>query len=142
MDILRNNLAGVDQNPTACAITAFSLYLAFLDQLKPSHIKELQKRRKVLPKLVFRQDTNIPESERIIRCEDFFNIDADEWRESFDVVIGNPPWTSIEGPTLKAEDWCRARSRPLANRQLALAFVWKAPEHLAKCGKVCFLLPS
>ena len=32
--ILCSSLAGVDKNPTACRITAFSLYLAYLDQLR------------------------------------------------------------------------------------------------------------
>jgi N-6 DNA Methylase len=42
--ILCGNLYGVDINPTACRITAFSLYLAYLDQLAPRDIQELQQK--------------------------------------------------------------------------------------------------
>ena len=40
--ILCNNLLGIDINPTACRITAFSLYVAYLDQLTPRDIQKLQ----------------------------------------------------------------------------------------------------
>ena len=49
---LRLNLCGVDINPTACRITAFSLYLAYLDQLSPRDIQELNEKGHKLPRLV------------------------------------------------------------------------------------------
>jgi hypothetical protein len=42
MKLLRDSLHGVDINPTTCRISAFSLYLAYLDQLAPRDIQELQ----------------------------------------------------------------------------------------------------
>lgn len=41
--LLQKCLFGVDKNPTACRITAFSLCLAYLNQLSPSDIQRLQK---------------------------------------------------------------------------------------------------
>ena len=138
MAVFRDNLAGADDNPTACRIAAFSLYLAFLDQLRPSHIRELQKRKKVLPRLVYAHG----EEELTICCGDFFLREADKEQRKFDLVVGNPPWAPASGPATTAERWCAEQKLPLANRQLAFGFVWKAPRHLAVGGKVCFVLPS
>ena len=138
MEVFRDNLAGTDENPTACRIAAFSLYLAFLDQLCPSHIRELQKRKKVLPRLVYAQG----EEELTICCGDFFLRQADKERQRFDVVVGNPPWAPASGPETTAERWCSEHKLPLANRRLAFGFVWKAPRHLLAGGRVCFVLPS
>ena len=44
MRLLRESLFGVDISLTACRITAFSLYLAYLDQLSPPDIQALQKK--------------------------------------------------------------------------------------------------
>jgi type I restriction-modification system DNA methylase subunit len=51
------SLYGVDINPTACRITAFSLYLAYLDQLSPRDIQELQQKGHKLPRLVHYPET-------------------------------------------------------------------------------------
>jgi hypothetical protein len=139
IDILRRSLCGVDVNPTACRIAAFSLYLALLDQLSPPDIQELQRKGKMLPQLVSfsvgAQDGNEP---RTIRCGDFF---SDETAGAFDVVVGNPPWKSLDGPLTKAETWCEEHHYPIANRQLAIAFVWKGARHQRPGGRVCFVLP-
>ena len=37
--------------------------------------------------------------------------------------------------------WCAARRAPFPGRQIATAFVRKAPDHLEAGGKVCFVLP-
>src|SRR5262249_30239846 len=40
-----------------------------------------------------------------------------------------------------AAQWCNERDLPFPDRQLATAFVWKAPGHLEEGGKACFVLP-
>ena len=39
--------------------------------------------------------------------------------------------------------WCESQEPrlPLANRQLAQAFIWKAPRHAMPKGRTCFVLP-
>ena len=136
--ILRRNLHGVDSNPTACRITAFSLYLALLEQLSPPDIQELQRKGKMLPRLVeFPECAEQHKESRAIRCGDFF---SDSQLGNFDVVVGNPPWKSLDGPVTAPESWCQQHSYPIANRQLAIAFVWKAMHH-SPSGRVCFVLP-
>ena len=40
-----------------------------------------------------------------------------------------------------AETWCEEHGLPIANRQLALGFVWKAANHQRPGGRICFVLP-
>ena len=57
MRFLSENLCGVDIHPTACLVTCFSLYLAFLDQMEPKEIMELREvlakntNKKLLPRI-------------------------------------------------------------------------------------------
>ena len=140
MKILRGNLFGVDINPTACRITAFSLYLAYLDQLSPRDIHELQLKGRALPRLVnFLDSKSAQESGCNIWCTDFFADDAGYPRD-LDFVIGNPPWGSIATSGTPAADWCVKHQRPLPDKQIAAAFVWRAPQQTQN-GKVSFVLP-
>jgi hypothetical protein len=137
IEILKHNLVGADESPTACRIAAFSLYLALLDQLKPPQIRELQKRKRFLPPLVSSASTGGEGG--TIHCGDFFDLPVNG---RFDVAVGNPPWASLSGPERPAERWCTSRNLPIANRQIALAFVWKTAGHVSTDGRICFVLPN
>jgi len=130
MQILRNNLYGFDCNETACQITAFSLYLAFLDQLSPPDIQKLLGKWERLPHLVG----------ETIQCADFFTDDA-HLPNKADIIVGNPPWGSVRDRKAPAVSWCAERNLPQPDRQMATAFIWKAPSHLEDGGKVCLVLP-
>jgi len=143
INILLQNLFGVDQSLIACRIAAFSLYIALLDQLSPSDIQKLQKKGKFLPHLVALKngDQNEHFGANVFHW-DFFDetlpIDG-----GFDVVIGNPPWTRPKkGPKTTSERWCKNNGLPIPQRQVAAGFVWKAPRHLRDHGTICFLLPA
>jgi hypothetical protein len=139
LKVLHENIFGVDRNETACRITAFSLYLAFLDQLLPPDIRELQRKGKVLPRLVHALGGAIPEgSGGTIRCADFFTLHAELPEVNF--VVGNPPWASV-AQSAPAASWCAERNRPFPDRQIATAFIWKAADHVKEDGKICFVLP-
>lgn len=141
MDILRSNLFGVDSNRSACQITAFSLYLAFLDQLSPPDIQKLLERWDRLPHLVFVPgETAVDSSAGTIRCADFFT-DAASLPQKAHVIVGNPPWGSAKNQDAPIATWCAKRNLPHPDRQMATAFIWKAPMHLESDGKVCFVLP-
>lgn len=134
--ILRTNLFGIDSNRTACRIAAFSLYLAFLDQLSPPDIRRVLKKIKILPPLVA-EETGGGET---IRCADFFEL-PEEDATRYDLVVGNPPWKSETDTKSPAVVWCAERGLPHPDRQAATAFAWKAPRHLTDDGRVCFVLP-
>lgn len=141
MALLRSSLFGVDTNPTACRITAFSLYLAYLDQLSPRDIQTLQQRGRALPRLVANA-TNIGNHARLgnIWCGDFFDENA-EYPNNVNLVIGNPPWGSVAVEGTPAATWCSMHSRPIADKQVATAFAWKAADHAAPDARICLLLP-
>ena len=141
MRLLRESLFGVDINKTACGITAFSLYLAYLDQLSPRDIRELQEKGRALPCLVAPEDHTSAEpiTGNILRA-DFFS-ETEPFPKNVALVIGNPPWGSVATKATPAGQWCHAHDRPLPDKQIAAAFVWKAPEHIADDGRVCFVLP-
>ena len=141
--VLCENLCGIDINPTACRITTFSLYLAYLDQLSPRDIEELRLKGHKLPKLVHRaqqpQNNNV---EGNIWCGDFFS-ETEAYPSDIDVVIGNPPWASNAEAGSPAAVWC-SRSDPaltVPDKQIAAAFVWKAAHHVNNTGRICFALP-
>ena len=116
-------LRGVDKHPTACRISCFSLYLAFLDQFEPSDVEAyIDQTGNKLPNLLL-ADKAKPHSIPVIWHRDFLEI-ADEWEGQFDIVIGNPPW---EGRGTK---------------QLANRFMEKTPGLLDKNGRAALILPS
>jgi hypothetical protein len=140
--ILCSNIHGVDINPTACRITAFSLYLAYLDQLTPRDIQELQQNGHKLPTLVhYSENATRREIEGNIWCGDFFAEGA--YPVDADLVVGNPPWgsTAVEGTS--AAKWCADPDHqyPVPDKQIAAAFVWKAAHHVADTGRICLVLP-
>jgi hypothetical protein len=133
INILQNNIVGIDISETACRIAAFSLYLAFLDQLEPRDIQKLQAQGNVLPMLVG----------CTILAKNFFDEDIFLFDEKFDLVIGNPPWGTISGKSKNTmELWCKKKKYIIPRRQLASGFVFKAPIHLGNNGRVCLLLPT
>lgn len=142
IDILRQQIFGIDRNSTACRIAAFSLYLGLLDHLSPPDIRKLQARRRWLPRLVFRLGTPPAEDAgHTILNEDFSDADPVLPADGLDVIVGNPPWVNEAGAPIL--EWC-ARQRPslpVAQNQLAYGFIWKAPRHLKVDGRVCLLLP-
>lgn len=141
MQLLRESLFGADINLTACRIAAFSLYLAYLDQLSPPDIQALQEKGRALPRLVIAQGDTPDESvSGNIREADFFAID-EPFPTDVSLVIGNPPWGSIATGDTPAGKWCATNSRPLPDKQIAAAFIWKATTHVASDGRVCFVLP-
>lgn len=135
------SLRGVDINPTACRITAFSLYLAYLDQLSPRDIRELQQNGHKLPRLI--HDSKAAGQAKVegnIWCADFFAEGADYLADA-DLVVGNPPWGSNAVPDTPAANWCANHHCPVPDRQISAAFVWKAAHHVSESGKICLVLP-
>ena len=135
MRILQGSLFGVDISQTACRITAFSLYLAFLDQLAPRDIQHLQQKGGALPRLIAGDTDN-----GNIQRADFFDENV-TFPTKMSVVIGNPPWGSRAGTDTPAGRWCVGNEVTPPDKQIATAFIEKAIHHIQKRGHVCFVLP-
>ena len=129
-DALRNllidSIHGVDLNEDAIQVAAFSCYLALLEFLEPKSIWEEVR----FPTL---KGTNL-------FVKDFFDIDAPFNERRYDVIVGNPPWRS--GLTAKAVDYVQQNNHAIGDRQIAQAFLWRAPTLLADEGRICLLAPS
>ena len=123
--ILTDNLRGVDENPTACRLACFSLYIALLDCLSPSDIRTfvLQTRNK-LPRLLADDVTESgPGYIPVVREADFLKENGLA-EKSFDCIIGNPPWQGR------------------GSKQLALHILEQAERYMVDNGEGCLLLPS
>lgn len=143
LEILQEQIRGVDVNPNACRITAFSLYLALFEKLRPIDVDEFKEKVRAdrfLPPLVWQADAEPleetvaedgddvpwdvqPEKPVVIRG-DFLNNDELPLDHNHDLVIGNPPWKSRGG------------------KQLALHFAQRSPSFLRDDGIGCLLLPT
>jgi len=123
--ILANNLRGVDENPTACRLACFSLYIALLDCLSPSDIRTfVLKTRNKLPRLLA-DDVSEPGPDYIpvLREADFLK-DNGLVENFFDCIIGNPPWQGR------------------GSKQLALHILEHAERFMTDNGEGCLLLPT
>ena len=139
--VLCTSLYGIDLNPTACRITAFSLYLAYLDQLSPRDIQELQEKGHKLPRLVhYRAQGDESGIEGNIWCADFFKDNA-RYPADADLVVGNPPWGSTATKGTPAATWCVNHRYLIPDNQISAAFACKAAHHVAPDGRICLILP-
>lgn len=160
LDVLENQLCGVDVNKTACRIACFSLYIAFLDQFDPPTLIELQMRSdKLLPKLLAYKDSNYQNADLPVVYEGNFFDPSLPIRDDFDIIVGNPPWVGRnQAADAEVERWVgdeqhnpfledapRARAKRkaifLPQNQIAHAFMWKAPLHVNDRGRISLLLP-
>ena len=125
-DLLTGSIHGVDLSEEAVQVAAFSCYLALLDFLEPKSIREGVR----FPKLV---GSNL-------FVNDFFDTDAPFNERRYDIIVGNPPWRS--SLTKHAAAYVRQNQHTIGDKQIAQAFLWRAPALLTDEGRACFLAPS
>jgi hypothetical protein len=126
LTILQQQIRGIDLNPDACRITAFSLYLALFEKLRPIDVDEFKAKVRYeyfLPPLFFDGVSDEPLGIQVIRRGDFLKEQL-SLEHDFDIVIGNPPWDSR------------------GDQQIALHFAKRATAFLSDAGVACLLLPS
>ena len=92
LDILLNQIFGIDIDKQALQIAAFSLYLALLSTCTKEEIAERIKKQK--PMLPSMYGKNLQKKNTITDEITFSNENQNF--ESFDCIVGNPPWGSID----------------------------------------------
>jgi hypothetical protein len=122
-EVLHRQICGVDSSEGAIRIAAFSLYLAALE-LDPEP----------RPPEALRFDPLIGRTLFIDNALEFHSAAAKTVlrSESFDVIVGNPPWT-YSG---KAHCQRSERGRPLPARSEDFAFVWRGMDLGRKNARV------
>jgi hypothetical protein len=127
LDILQRQIRGVDVNPDACRITAFSLYLALFEKLRPIDVDEFKEKvrhEEFLPPLLWDKDSAEPRPDTPVVIRGDFLKDELPLEDDFNLVIGNPPWESR------------------GDKQIALHFAKRSLNFLRHGGIGCLLLPS
>jgi len=137
--MLTDHLFGIDTDIDACQIAELSLVLTLLDYVKPPDLESSQVRRFRLPSL---------RGQNIFHQTAFSDL-PDSAPQSFDWVVGNPPWKILKPKSAEAADpgltkWFleNRKRRPTGRRQLAEMFAWRSYELLAPNGTASLLLPA
>ena len=137
--MLTDHFFGIDTDVDACQIAELSLVLTLLDYVKPPDLESPQVRRFQLPSL---------RGQNIFHQTAFSKL-PDSAPQSFDWVVGNPPWKILKPKSAEAADqgltkWIfeARKRRPTGRRQLAEMFAWRSRELLAPNGAASLLLPA
>ena len=106
-DLLSRNIFGIERNPDACHVAAFSLYLTMLDYLDRRELTRVmagESSGEPLPELVGRH----------LYSSDFF---AERSRfkglpKQVQCILGNPPWQTLDKLNSEAADEWRRKPSP------------------------------
>lgn len=152
-DLLLNRIAGCDIDDAAIRLAAFSLYVAFLNYQSPQDIRQAGP----LPHLIHRAGSESPGGPLIVRDAfaqlkgeniedpqiDSNNNEGLPWTVgSFDVVVGNPPWTEFRGDRLKSEEWASRAGKAVGDRSPSQLFLWRALDYLSDNGVAALLVSA
>lgn len=154
--ILYGQLRGMDINPAALNLAALTLYLTAIeldnDPLPP---KKLKFEKKLLGNVLFNVSTEDPEDYSASNLGSLRAVSPAG--SNFDVVIGNPPWTSQKG-TKGFENTLTQATELVASVSIAerapqltasythpdkvpdLAFAWKATQWARKGGVIALVM--
>jgi methylase of polypeptide subunit release factors len=139
-DLLLGRVLGVDINPEAVRLAAFSLYLAFLGYQSPRDIRGSGP----LPNLIASTTSH---GSPVLLVADAFSrtveedVDDKPLARKFDVVIGNPPWDEPRGgPRSPADQWAREHRLTIGDRNPSQLFLWRALSLLDTRGRGALLV--
>ena len=151
--ILRDQIAGIEINPEATRVAAFSLYLALLHYVDPPTIW----RDKRLPNLKYDPEHDYDDDFRfnILVAGNAFAVEAKIANgdilkrfgaECADIVVGNPPWGVPSDPIGReaarvALAWCKANKKTVGYKEQSQAFIHRA-QHALRPGGSAGLLVS
>jgi hypothetical protein len=156
-NILETQLAGFDVSEPALRLAALSLYLTAIEldpePVPPSKLKFKNLRGRVL--FNYRQKGIDPDTGPVLGS--LGEQAAAEHASRYDVIMCNPPWTSLELKYKKlAAEYTKLSRDVLERRGLGelgnryenpdnvpdLAFVWRATEWCRPDGRICMILPG
>ena len=141
--LLLERIRGCDIDEAAIRLAAFSLYVAFLNYQSPQDIRVAGP----LPRLIHREGEDHGNTPLVV-ADAFYPRDGEAPPESapdalpasarlpwdkrgFEVIVGNPPWTEINGGRILAEHWAIERGLPFGDRSPSQLFLWRTLDLLA-----------
>ncbi len=125
INILSHSIHGVDLHDNAILLTRFSLCLAVCDMLTPPEIWDA---------------LQFPDLEGKLVSDDFFVWHKQtHGKESFDLVIGNPPFVQAHK---NLPNWKDVSAFPIPQKQIALYFLSGGIGMVKPSGLLCLLVKS
>ena len=152
-ELLLNRIAGCDIDEAAVRLAAFSLYVAYLNYQSPQDIRSAGP----LPRLICNSAPDTTAAPLVVldafapmmaKCSSGEPGESDRngqlpWSEnSFDVVVGNPPWTELRGERSKSERWASSLGYSIGDRSPSHLFLWRALDLLAEDGVAALLISA
>lgn len=134
--ILTEYIYGIDINPDAIRVAAFSLYLTLLDYLEPKTIWEKLR----FPHLVYDLDNAESDGKNLFPMDVFPKRSSEKLPfESldYDIVVGNPPWKRDDLPAHISE-YCQSREFA---QEMSQAFLWRVRD-FSQNGKLALVATS
>ncbi|WP_337017677.1 HsdM family class I SAM-dependent methyltransferase [Oceanobacillus massiliensis] len=126
VNLLEDNIYGVDLSEEAIDVTIFSLYLTLLEYKDPKTLESF-KLPMLLNKNLFTSDFFDDEKMKAIK-----NV-------KFDFIIGNPPWGSIDSLHLH---YVQQSNKPILRKEISQSFVYKVEEYSSENTIISFVLPA
>ena len=154
-DILYGQLTGFDISDSALKLSALSLYLTAIEldpePIPPSKLGFKELKRRVL--FDHRRPDDPPEG---LVIGSLGSHVSGQFTGKFDVVIGNPPWTSLKPKHKKMAATLDALSRAIVSKKDEalgidyknpdkvpdLPFIWKATDWCKPGGRIAMALPA
>lgn len=124
-NLLTKTIFGVDKSPIAIDVATLGLYLALLEEIDSESVWN----RARLPLIAGR---NLIVSDFLARHP----LSA----ETFDIIVGNPPWDSELSEA--AEQYVADHSITVPDKQIAMVFLHAAVKNTAPNGQIGLLMPS
>jgi hypothetical protein len=156
-EILNKQLTGFDISDSAIKLAALSLYLTAIEldpkPVPPEKLKFKRLRSQVL--FNFRREGIDPEEGAV--AGSLSKHVGRRFDARFDLIISNPPWTSIKGTDRRLADEFNQLSKAIIARRVGvtaatgyenpdycpdLPFVWKATEWCKPDGRIAMVLPA
>jgi hypothetical protein len=133
--ILRKQIFGVELEPGAVDLTAFSLALAVCDSLQPNVIwRELRFDRL--------RGSNLREADFFAACLPSDGVQSEQPAQ-FDFIVGNPPFESRFTEAAQRVNAAHAAQRgEVPDKQVAYLFLDQGLRMLKPHGRLCLIQPS
>ena len=134
IQLVKDNIFGVDRDKKALHVAIFSIYITLLDHQNPADVEKFH-----FPKLL---ETNFFEA-------DFFEIDLDFDKilrgKEFRFILGNPPWGNLsknDSTNNKYLEYCNYKSIPIGGKEIAQAFIVRVGEFVSTNTDIALIVTS